>query len=105
MPGIAQDFLERRRAAAVLPEEPEGWIEPRLTGEAATLSARPRFSGPVSKRRQLTRSDDQQRLLEARIEAGKPAEIGACARGRRRSTSASIPARSRALPSAARRAS
>ena len=60
---------------AVLPEQAEGRIEPDVEGDrrgaAGALVLR-----PGQEHRLAARHEDQQRLLEARVEAGRPGEIG-----------------------------
>jgi hypothetical protein len=73
--GIAQHLLEGRRLAAVLAQQAEGRIEPRLNLDGGTGGA-----GEVlrsgEQRRWAVRHHDQQCLLEARVEAGDVGEIG-----------------------------
>ena len=74
-PGIAQHLFESGRLGAILSEEAKGRIEPGLDVDPrAFRPAKILRSGEQGRR--LIGSDDKERLLEARIKAGQPGEIG-----------------------------
>ena len=74
--GGAQQGVERRRLAAILAHQAEGRVEDGLNLDRGRGGAAEVF-GPGEQGRRGAGDDDEERFLEARVEAGEVSEVGA----------------------------
>src|SRR5687767_10868928 len=73
--GLGDDIPESRGAGALLAQQAEGWIQPDLNCDHRSL-CRTQIFWPDQEQWIASRADDEERLLEARIETREPLEIG-----------------------------